>query len=208
MLEEHASELARFRGCRDRQLDHFCPLSEFKLEKRTALLFQRDDLLELWCRRTGVEKVQRTSFPTLREQMLMGQFRYPVQSRLQDVGPEGASDGLFCAVHELSLELGEEEQPQPLSAGAGKAAAVPEGTAHAVAALRFRYHQIPPPTTAAATNPVAAAAISLLSLRLSQSTLMSPATDRPLSSGIARGMVQQAAQAPTTPRVANAGFFI
>lgn len=207
MLKERASELASVWGCCDRQLDHFCPLSDFKLEKRTALLLQRDDLFELWRRRSGVEKVQRTSFLTLREQVLASQFRDSIQSRLQVVGPEGAGDGLR-GVHEFSFEVGAEEQPQPLPAGTGKAAAVPEGAAHAVAACRFRCHQRPPPTRAAAVSPSPMAAASLPTLRQSQSMLASPATDRPLNSGIPRGMVQQAAQAPTTPRVANAGFFI
>lgn len=31
MFDEHASELARFCGCGDRQFNHFCPISEFKL---------------------------------------------------------------------------------------------------------------------------------------------------------------------------------
>jgi hypothetical protein len=143
----------------------------------------------------------------LREQVLASQFRDPVQSRLQVVDPEGAGDGL-CGVHGFSLEVGVEEQPQPLPAEAGKAAAVAEGAAHAVAALRFRCHQIPPPTRTAATNPTPTAATSLPTFRQSQSMLASPATDRPLNNGSANGMVQQAAQAPITAMVANAGLFI
>ncbi|MDP3785784.1 MAG: hypothetical protein Q8Q55_01690 [Undibacterium sp.] len=101
-----------------------------------------------------------------------------------------------------------QEPPQPLPAEAGKTAAEAEDAAHAVAALRFRCHQIPPATRRAATNPAPMAATSLPTLRQSQSMLASPATDRPPSNGSAKGMAQQAAQAPITPMVANAGFFI